>query len=350
LSLQKLLLKAKTSFKQQLPFVIYRKPNTKTISGLFGSTSEIKILTSFEASGFVFAPFSTLQETILFPFSEFEEKTAVIQDEFDVKKNSIEELPIAEHEKERYKKLIQQTVDAIKEGLAEKIVISRKDEVALKTFDFQIVLERMLTSYKNALVYCWYHPKVGLWMGATPERLLEIKEDHFKTTALAGTQPYTGTLDVVWGEKEQQEQQIVTDYILNAISGQVDAISTKGPYTVKAGSLLHLKTDIEGSLKEKGLLYLISKLHPTPAVCGMPKEEATNFILQNEAYNRSFYTGFLGELNAQKSTSLFVNLRCMQIQNKLATVFIGGGITKDSIPENEWDETVKKAATMKSVL
>ena len=95
--------------------------------------------------------------------------------------------------------------------------------------------------------------------------------------------------------------------------------------------------------------------HPTPAVCGLPAKKAKNFILENENYNREFYSGFLGEINIPKSTKnkkshLFVNLRCMSLENNIARIYVGGGITKDSIPEKEWEETVSKSFTMKSVL
>ncbi|MFB1039347.1 MAG: chorismate-binding protein, partial [Polaribacter sp.] len=101
---------------------------------------------------------------------------------------------------------------------------------------------------------------------------------------------------------------------------------------------------------------LIRALHPTPAVCGLPRELARTFLFENENYDRSFYTGFLGELNLQdskdtaKSSALFVNLRCMRIQNNKAAIFVGGGITKDSDAANEWEETVFKAKTMKRML
>jgi len=95
-------------------------------------------------------------------------------------------------------------------------------------------------------------------------------------------------------------------------------------------------------------------LHPTPAVCGLPKNEAKSFILENENYDRKYYTGFLGELNSDvngiNTSSLYVNLRCMEIAKDEAIIYVGGGITKDSIPEKEWEETVRKTATMKKVL
>ena len=102
-------------------------------------------------------------------------------------------------------------------------------------------------------------------------------------------------------------------------------------------------------------------MHPTPAVCGLPKDQAKAFIVENEKYDRGFYTGYLGELNSSfgtdsGSSDLFVNLRCMQIdldKNKNNTpvyLYMGCGITKDSIPEKEWSESSNKSTTMKKVL
>jgi len=112
-------------------------------------------------------------------------------------------------------------------------------------------------------------------------------------------------------------------------------------------------------------------LHPTPAVCGLPKESAKQFILEHEDYNREFYTGFLGELNCETtiaprsgrrnienrayavsrtSTQLYVNLRCMQLKNQQAIIYVGGGITEGSNAESEWEETVSKSLVIKSIL
>ena len=112
-------------------------------------------------------------------------------------------------------------------------------------------------------------------------------------------------------------------------------------------------------------------MHPTPAVCGLPKEAAKAFILENENYNREFYTGFLGELNfeaqlkprsgkrnienrayaiTKTSTQLYVNLRCMQLDGNNASIYVGGGITESSDAESEWHETVSKSLVIKSIL
>ena len=193
--------------------------------------------------------------------------------------------------------------------------------------------------------------------------------------ALAGTQQYTDTTDVEWGLKEIEEQEFVTNSIVENI-GDLDLdkndILKSGPYTVQAGKLLHLRTDISVKIDDNVKLeQIIHAIHPTPAICGLPKKEAKDFILKNEKYNREFYTGFLGELNIKekvqrssnrknrenqaylslvKQTSLFVNLRCLKLDEDQAILYIGGGITKDSDPEQEWIETLNKAQTMKAVL
>ena len=222
-------------------------------------------------------------------------------------------------------------------------------------------------------MYYWFHPETGIWLGATPETLLNVERDKFKTMSLAGTQSFQGTSNVNWGEKEIEEQQIVTDSILENLKDKVSgAIHKSEPYTTRAGNLLHLQTDIQGMLNTKSRLKnLLLALHPTPAVCGLPKEKAKKFILENENYDREFYSGFLGELNMKKEikrnsnprnqenqayasilkqTSLFVNLRCMKLEAGKASLFIGGGITKDSNAADEWQETVNKSQTIKAVL
>lgn len=159
------------------------------------------------------------------------------------------------------------------------------------------------------------------------------------------------------GRKEQQEQQFVTDYILQKLSQYSSDIQATQPYTFRAGNIVHIKTDITAGLKESNHIgEVINSLHPTPAVCGIPKEQAKQFLLDNEGYNREYYSGYLGELNydfgsgTASKTDLFVNLRSMKMGEDNAQLFIGCGITKDSNPEKEFFETVNKSITMRKVL
>ncbi|TVZ55460.1 isochorismate synthase [Lutibacter sp. Hel_I_33_5] len=337
------------SFQQKLPFVAYRKPKESLVSGLFQKNDEVFFTSDFSESGFVFAPFDAEKPKILIPKeqSEFIQETITISGEVI---STIKNVNSDISEKKEHLKMIEKAIEAINQNKIKKVVLSRKEEIDVLDFNIVEVFKRLLLKYNNAMVYVWYHPAIGLWLGATPETFLKIDGKEFTTMSLAGTQTLKKDKKIVWKAKEIDEQQLVTDYIVDSLSNICDVISIADRETSIAGNLVHLKTKISGNIKDQNS-KLIEKLHPTPAVCGMPLLASKEFIKENEIYKRTYYTGFLGELNIEnKKSELFVNLRCMKVENNKAIIFIGGGITKDSIPEKEWEETIAKAQTMKSIL
>ncbi len=240
---------------------------------------------------------------------------------------------------------------------ASHVFVERKEEVLLRQFDLETVFKKLIAFYPTAFKYCFFHPKIGMWMGASPEQFLKINQKSLQTVALAGTQVDTNSENVIWQEKEIEEQRLVTEYITSGLQDKVSEMTVSSPYSVKAGNLWHIKTDITTTIKsKKSKGEIITALHPTSAVCGLPKESAKAFILKNESYEREYYSGFLGELNIDLATfrteqsDLFVNLRCMKIVGDTAELFIGCGITKESVPKDEFMETVNKSMTMRKVL
>lgn len=343
-------------YKRKLPFVVYNKPNVKDVFGVFQQNDDLNIITKqYDKQGFIFAPFNASDTTVLLPLSVSE----FIKDNLPVDQAIAlpRVLSTTTISKSAHIDLVEKGVDAIKKAHFKKVVLSRKEKVKRTEIDIVETYTKLLQTYPNAFVYVWFHPKVGLWLGATPETLLKLEGNCFATMALAGTQVYKKNSTPTWSQKEIEEQKFVTDYIVNKLSNFSKALEVSKTETVKAGSLLHLRTEITGELdvvKENGLFSLIALLHPTPAVCGLPKEAARQFILENENYNRSYYTGFLGELNMgevhKNDSHLFVNLRCMEIKNTEVSIYVGGGITKESNSEKEWEETVAKSTIMLKVL
>jgi isochorismate synthase len=361
------------------PFVAYRNPGSKNglTKALLQDSAKTYKTDDFTENGFVFAPFENTNNAILIPSENAEIITTEYSAEsFEEVEKEIQEFPPAytnSAARINHEELVEKGIEVIKKGEFKKVVLSRKEDVQTQLKAIEI-FKNLLKKYKTAFVYFWFHPQTGIWLGATPETLLNVEREKFKTMALAGTQAFEGTSSVNWGEKEIEEQQIVTDSILENLEHKVSgSIHKSEPYTSKAGNLLHLQTDITGMLDPEisSLKSLIFALHPTPAVCGLPKKKAQQFIFEHEAYDREFYSGFLGELNMKnevkrnnnrrnqenqaygsilKQTSLFVNLRCMKLEGGKARLFIGGGITKDSSPADEWQETVNKSHTIKSVL
>lgn len=357
----------------KLPFVVYRKPNTSTLKSLLQKDIILHQTSSFKESGFVFAPFDLTKAAYIIP-TEHSEFFEVQMSQIEIQSNSANlQTSTTDKDCKAHIALVEKGKKAIDQGQFQKVVLSRKEEVQLSNSNVIRIFKNIVQTYTSAFAYCWFHPEVGLWMGATPETLLKIEGQRFSTMALAGTQKFKGTTDVIWHEKEREEQQFVTDFILESLKPVIDNIATSEVQTAKAGTLLHLRTLISGTLNGSNKSYkdLIQSLHPTPAVCGYPKLEAKKFILDNEPYSREFYSGFLGELHFKESKSrntrrrnvennayravtavsdLYVNLRCMKIENQNAHIYVGGGITKDSDAALEWDETIHKSFTMKSIL
>lgn len=347
--------KVKQHQELQLPFVLFCKPNSERIIGLFQNNDELHSIENFEEKGFVFAPFN----------GDFLPYIPQNESQVYVEKVSVSDFYVTpekpfktdEIAKNNFENLVKKGVSAIQSGAIQKVVLSRKEIVKTDDFDCEIVFKKLLSNYPTAFNYCFFHPKIGLWLGATPEQLLKVNEVDIKTVALAGTQVFNGTENVVWKAKEKAEQQFVTDFITNSLKDNTSEVNVSEPYTTKAGNILHIKTDISAKLKDKkDLKNVIQTLHPTPAVCGLPKATSKVFINDNEGYNREYYSGFLGELNIDLATfrteqsDLFVNLRCMKIVGDSAELFVGCGITSDSNPEKEFLETVNKSMTMKKVL
>lgn len=361
----------KQQFDSELPFVMYRKPDQEVIRGILQEDKNLYITSSFRESGFAFSPFDTELNSILLPI----EKSKCISGFYMVSENfgvelekKIELTPENTLQKNEHVELVQKGIDSITANELKKVVLSRKQEVRINAISNGEALvglyETMLNKYPAAFVYCWYHPSVGLWFGATPESLFSLENKTFRTMALAGTQKIDDDSKILWGDKEKEEQNMVTGFLEQTLEKIVPILMVSKPVTVKAGNIAHLKTEVGGTINTRvcDIPCLIKRLHPTPAVCGLPKEKAMQFIKNHEAYDREFYTGFLGELNYNSElfdekpvvnnahADLYVNLRCMKISDDIATLFVGGGITKDSIPEDEWNETVHKTSTMMQIL
>ena len=359
----------RSQYQRALPFVVYRKPGQIETMALLQKNNLVYKIKDYSEKGFVFAPFDSTRESILIPI----EHSIQLNVDYNVHHGSesvVSRLEACDDQRIAHIELVRHGINAISEGKLEKVVLSRCQTVPLKKSDPVEVLMKLLSTYPSAFVYCWYHPEIGLWLGATPETLIELNAKRIKTMALAGTQKYDGNLNATWGNKEQHEQKFVTEFLMDQLSGSVDKVTVSKTETIKAGELLHLRTTITGILNSS-LDAILKKLHPTPAVCGLPQDLARSFILSRENYQREFYTGFLGELNLlqinrrnsnrknvennaydfmKTGTHLFVNLRCMQIKNDQALIYVGGGITEDSIPEFAWEETVNKTSTIYRVL
>jgi len=259
-----------------------------------------------------------------------------------------------------FAQLVNKGIHEIIDGRFEKVVPSRYKDITLtETFDLLRAFYSLCEKHPQALVSLVSSPQTGTWLGATPELLVSVDNQNiFKTIALAGTQPYHAGLDlksVAWTQKEIEEQALVCRYIINCFKKiRLREYEEHGPRTMVAGNLMHLKTVYEVDMTATNFPQLgsvmLKLLHPTSAVCGMPFDHALDFLVTNEGYDREFYSGYLGPVQVNNSSEIFVNLRCMQVFEHHARIYAGAGVTIDSIPEKEFEETEIKMQSLQNLV
>jgi isochorismate synthase len=261
-----------------------------------------------------------------------------------------------EKEKQSYEKMVLKAMHDISQGTFKKVVLARKKVAHWQgTFSIGAFFQHLCEKTSNTFNSVVYLPEHGTWIGATPEVLVSKNAQQiFKTIALAGTQKANGLTEkeAIWSQKEIEEQAYVSRYIIDCLKHiRLREFEDIGPKTVRIGNLFHLKTEFLVNLREVHFPNLLGTmlhlLHPTSAVCGMPRETALAFVLENEGFDRELYSGYLGPVNVDNESHIYVNLRCAKITDQI-TYYAGAGITEDSQPEKEFLETEIKIESLLS--
>lgn len=357
----------KVCLQNNLSFAAYRLPEKTEQNLIVQKRSEIKYISNLstitELRGFLVAPFLQTEKNRMFLIQpDYYFKGEISEEAFsdlekikhrrqNIDQNTIE----AEITKEEYLEQIGAFINAIKENIIEKAVLSRT-KIVKGQFENRLPLlfSKLCDSFPNAFVYM-FKAEGHFWMGATPEPFASLKDNTFQTSSVAGTKENTEKYLQLenWGAKEKKEQQYVSDHISRILKSEKwTNVSSFGPYVKKAGNMFHLRTDFTANIAEVNgnVGYLLEKLHPTPAICGYQTDKAIKIIESVEKHDREYYSGFLGPVGVENAISLFVNLRCMRISKSFLSLYTGSGITIDSVPDDEWQETEIKAGTLLSAI
>ena len=351
-------------------FALYRLPGETNICHyiecddkdlyVFHSYSSIE-----DIDGFVIAPFqvnSTSPITIIkrtdrtkdkiLTLQELEDcSEAVVKDDYQNVKDTI-----SSYERAKYSDIFNLFHKELEQGTVKKVVLSRQAKITDGDIPSLFSLfKRACSLSKDSFVSLFSTNKTGAWLTATPEILLERDHGICHTMALAGTQNIESLRDwsdsgkqLVWNKKNIEEQKYVSDYIYNILTDFSDDVKYVSPRTVSAGNVAHIRSDFffTPTCSSHVVGKIIAKLHPTPAVCGLPKDQALKLIQDYESNDRKYYSGFCGPMSCQDDFHLFVTLRCMNITPCGYVLYAGGGILLDSNDEEEWNETVSKMQTM----
>ncbi len=345
------------------PFAAWFFPNRDVPEILIGDLNDVTYLKEFNKlngqEGFVFAPFRVTKDApivLLKPGNLLKGYDSILSFDADSleiisEETASRDLYFVDHKS--YLTDVELAIKEIKSTKLAKVILSRLIDVQRKEESIGKLFLELQKQTPNAYVYLVNLPQVGTWMGATPEVLLKSHGSTMETVSLAGTQSRREDLDYSWHTKEIEEQAFVSRYMLDIFYRfDVHPYTTQGPDTMESGKVAHLKTSFMFPTKKiaNKLGDFIADLHPTPAVCGLPKLNADKFITKTEKHNRRYYTGYLGPWRLNDSVRLFVNLRCMEIIPEKYILYSGGGITSKSVPQEEWEETNYKAKTLLSAI
>jgi len=256
---------------------------------------------------------------------------------------------IAETQEEYLQKL-EEVIKIIKENNLPKLVLSRRKILTGFTeINLKESFNNLCRNYPNAFKYLFFDGETS-WIGAFSEVLGKFnKSTHeFETMSIAGTIPVSEE----WTEKEIEEQKPVSSYIRNTLTkyATLNEVQESETYDHISGNIKHLKTDFKIKINPEDLDSIIKDLHPTPAVCGIPKDFCREIIEKVEKFPRELYAGYI-KIETEDYIQYFVNLRCARLYKNSVHLFVGGGITAQSNPEKEWQETeLKSEAVLKNLV
>ncbi len=197
------------------------------------------------------------------------------------------------------------------------------------------------------------------FLGSTPEILVRLDGQAVQTVAMAGTRKRgEGEETEALGEallaspKDRHEQALVTEALRTALAPVVTDLQVPAqPEVVQLTDVQHLRTRICGHLNgETDIFDLLQRLHPTPAVGGLPRQEALTWLDDHEALDRGWYAGPIGWINRSGDGEFVVAIRSALMTDSEAAAFAGCGVVMHSNPRDEWDESVVKLQTVRSGL
>jgi isochorismate synthase len=222
------------------------------------------------------------------------------------------------------------------------------------------VFETLRAAYPESFRYYLDDGNGRVFLGASPERLVSLRDGRIEADAVAGTArdgedwaSDTGVAQMLRSDpKERREHEIVVREILASLSGcSRNGNAPAEPSVERYRRLLHLRTRITAAaLPGAHILDLVSKLHPTPAVAGSPSESALEFLRSHEPRSRGWYAGPIGWMDGAGNGDFTVGLRSALLEGNRALLLAGAGIVLGSDPEREWKECESKMACLEEIL
>jgi len=249
---------------------------------------------------------------------------------------------------------VERTLDAIDAGHVQKAVLARTLDVELERpispVDVVLALWRQHTGTHAFL----FEPEPGrALLGAAPEALVTLRGRDFAATAVAGSVASGETPEqqerlaagLLNSGKDRAEQRVVAEEMVRGLQAAGHALDPDvdlEPHVLTLARIQHLETEIRATVEDGDALALVEDLHPTPAVAGLPRDRALDFLARTEPFERGWYAGPVGWFDPQGDGHFVPALRMAVGDGRRWRLFAGAGIVKGSVPTSEWEETAIK--------
>jgi len=251
-----------------------------------------------------------------------------------------------------FERAVGAAVDAVHRRDVVKVVLARAVDVRLdRDVDVPDLLRRWSVLEPSCTVFSVPTPD-GQFVGASPELLVEREHDRFRSRPLAGTTGRTPGASsglpaaLLESAKDAEEHRLVVDAVRAELEPVADLLHVPDrPELVHLHTITHLGTSIDGTLRPgpdgslPSALHLVARLHPTPAVGGVPRAAATELIHRLEAHPRGCYAGPVGWVDGAGDGRWMVGIRALTVDGRSVRMSAGVGIVSDSDPSTELAET-----------
>ncbi len=309
-------------------------------------------------------PFDTQQPSSLFVYGDHEKHKHAAGESHPASQSATPvdiEKVVRVVDEASFQKTVKAALESIASGELEKVVLSQAQSLRFKCEpDTNLLLQHLRGYNPNAYVFSVPTDSDSVFLGASPELLLSKLDRKVISNPLAGSIPRSPDNEINHAKssalrnsiKDNYEHRFVVDNIAQKIAHHcVELAISEYPHVLTTNTMLHLSSMVRGYLRSEApdALNIALDLHPTPAICGTPTEAAKDFILQHEGYDRGFYAGLVGWMDADGNGDWAVSIRCGLLTKRQLNVFAGAGVVAGSDPQTEWVETESKLKTLMNI-
>jgi menaquinone-specific isochorismate synthase len=251
-----------------------------------------------------------------------------------------------------YRAVVDRGLELVNGGLLRKLVLAVRQQLLLdRPLSPLQLLIRLRRHQSGSCRFLWQVGQGPALLGASPERLLTVRQGQLRSDALAGTAPVATAQQLLLADKDRREHELVVEAISEVLqTAGLRARRPRHPRLARHGQLVHLHTPITAALAGQAPLAIAGALHPTPAVAGLPRREAMAALRSLEPFERGHYAAPIGWVDSEGDTELRVAIRSGRLHGHQLELTAGAGLVSGSVPERELQEVALKLGVLQQQL